>query len=183
MAAGEDQAQPIVFYNLSLVGRRAVVSDRFDFIGDFAPGRHALLSAQLINGLESSRRDEPGNGVLRYSLALPNLGGRHEGVMQSIFGEFEVRSRPVAAQASRTRGGFRAGRSPESGLTLGEGATFYWRHARSNQSLSLAERRAAKDATGPQTPSIEFAQIESVRKSPRSLAAESGAAWRPRRAG
>jgi hypothetical protein len=86
MAAGEDQPQPIVFHNLPLVGRRALISDRVDLFGGFAPGRHALLATQLVNGLEPSCRNEPGNEVLRYSLARPALGGRHEGVMARFRG-------------------------------------------------------------------------------------------------
>ena len=94
MAAGEDQAKPIVFHCLPLVGRRAIISDRIDLFDGFAPGRHALLATQLVNGLEPSCRNEPGNGVLRYSLARPALGCRHEGVMQRVFGEFEAAQDP-----------------------------------------------------------------------------------------
>src|SRR5215470_374691 len=89
MAAGEDQAQPIVLDAL-LVVRRRFVGDRFDFLSDVLDRSEAGAAPYAVDRLEASRRDEPGARIRRQAFPRPLLERGAKSVVQPLLGEIEV---------------------------------------------------------------------------------------------
>ncbi len=85
MAAGEDQLE-------SLVGNDGllVVGELFDPREQLRLAREGLLAPNPVDGRVPGRRDDPGAGIARRSVARPALGRADEGVLYRVLGEVEV---------------------------------------------------------------------------------------------
>ena len=91
MAAGEDEAQPVVLEALVVlvggVGGRLVVEPGGELAEQAVePG----TSPEPIDRLEAAGRDEPGARVGRRPVPGPALDRGHEGVLEGLLGEVEV---------------------------------------------------------------------------------------------
>ena len=85
MAAGEDQLEPLVGDHSFLVVRELLRPRE-----QLRLPRERLLSADPIDRRVPGRRDDPGTGIARRSVARPTLGGANEGVLHRVLGEVEV---------------------------------------------------------------------------------------------
>jgi hypothetical protein len=85
VAAGEDQLEPLVGDHGLLVLRELL-----------GPGQQLrlagerLLPADPVDRRVPGRRDDPGAGIARGSVARPALGRADEGVLHRVLGEVEV---------------------------------------------------------------------------------------------
>ena len=98
MAAGEDEAQPIVFDDLGVPRRGRVVGDGLDLVGDIVDRIEPGVPADAVDGLEASGGHEPRARIRRHAIARPLLERGAKGVVQRFFGEIEV-----AEQANERR--------------------------------------------------------------------------------
>lgn len=85
MAAGEDQAQAVVFEQLALLGDALIWQ-----LGLFVQRLKAALPTQVVDGLEAPGRDQPGARVVRYTALRPLLDRTAKGLMQRLFGQVEI---------------------------------------------------------------------------------------------
>ena len=90
MAAGENQAKPVVFDRLC-VGPRGVIGHR-DVGGALGLVERVepLAAAQRVDRLEAAGRHEPGARIRRNAVARPLLERRSERVVQGLLGDVEV---------------------------------------------------------------------------------------------
>ena len=97
MAAGEDEAEAIVFDFLICV--RCFVDARFEVECQVSlRGVESRPLAHRVNGLETRSRYEPGAGVFRYASLRPGVQGGSESLMHGLFGKIEI-----AEQAHQSR--------------------------------------------------------------------------------
>ena len=85
VAAGEDQLEPLVADHGLLV-----VRELFGPREQLGLARQCLLPTDPVDGRVPRRRDDPGAGIARRSVARPALGRAHEGVLHRVLGEVEV---------------------------------------------------------------------------------------------
>ena len=89
MAAGEDEAEAIVFDFRVLV--RCFVDARFEAECEVSlRGVESRPLAHRVNGLETRRRYEPGAGVFRYASLRPGIQGGSKSLMHGLFGKVEI---------------------------------------------------------------------------------------------
>ena len=90
MAAGEDQAKPIVG-NLGRIVVR-LGKGRTQFVGrvGFEFFLEGLLAPDAVNGLVPGGLDDPGPGKLGYSGLFPLAYGRGKGFLGTLLGQVEV---------------------------------------------------------------------------------------------
>jgi hypothetical protein len=82
MAAGEDQAEPIVHHVVRVLRR---FYRKLDFFMDFA-----TTSTQPVDGFEPAGRDQPRARVGRWALGRPLFHRRRERILQRLLGEIEI---------------------------------------------------------------------------------------------
>ena len=85
VAAGEDQLEPLVG-NDGLLVVRELLGPR----EQLRLARQRLLAADPVDRRVAGRRDDPGAGIARRSVARPALGRADEGVLHRVLGEVEV---------------------------------------------------------------------------------------------
>ena len=91
MAAGEDQAQPVVFDAFVVHASAIVACQRTSRSVDIVRQRlESGAPAHCIDGLEPAGRNEPGARIGGHAIARPLLQRRPERVVQRLFGEIEV---------------------------------------------------------------------------------------------
>ena len=73
VAAGENEAQPIVLDALCVPGRGGLVGDRFDLLGDILDRVEPCAPADAVDRLEAPGRYEPRPRILRHAFARPLL--------------------------------------------------------------------------------------------------------------
>ncbi len=90
MAAGEDEAQPVVLDRV--LGRARGIRRILGLeVQDGVVGTvDARDLAQRVDALEAGRGDEPGARVLRHAVAGPLLDGRRERLLHRLLGAVEV---------------------------------------------------------------------------------------------
>ena len=86
MAAGKDQAQPIVPF------RRVISHDCSFQLSELVP--EASLAPQLVDGLPPGGRQQPGTGFLRNAFPRPMLDGFEQRLLHQLFGKVEVAQHP-----------------------------------------------------------------------------------------
>ena len=94
MAAGEDEAQAIVFYAF-LLGFRCDLRVGVQLVGKL--GERCIeprAPADLVDRLEAARRNEPRARIVRHAVALPLLDCRGECVVQRFLREVEAAEEP-----------------------------------------------------------------------------------------
>ena len=87
VAAGEDQAQPVVLDALRLEERRVLCAR---VVRVEVQRLEARLPAELVDGLEATRGHEPCARVRRHAVARPLLERRAEGLVQRLLGQGEI---------------------------------------------------------------------------------------------
>src|SRR5262245_57861452 len=90
MAAGEDQAESIVFDALVIRPRGRIDEHRLRFLAHVVERIEASPSACRVNRLEATSRYEPRAGVGRHTVARPLLEGRSKCVVQRFLGGVKV---------------------------------------------------------------------------------------------
>ena len=94
VAAGEDQAEAVVFDALVLVCH-AGCRDGLELLGHAAQrGIEPGVPPQLVDCLESSGRDQPRARVLRHAFARPRVERRRERVVHRFLGPIEIAEQP-----------------------------------------------------------------------------------------
>src|SRR5262245_45662891 len=88
MTADEDQPQSIIFELRGLLLDLPAVLQSACQFGErsIGPG----TPPQYVNGSKSARRNHPGPGTRRNSIARPSLQSCREGVLQCFFGQVEI---------------------------------------------------------------------------------------------
>ena len=90
MAAGEDEAQPVVF-DAFVVPRLGIIGVSHESPVDIV--RQRLESgppANCVDGLETPGRYEPGTRIGGHTIARPLLQSCPESVVQRLLGDIEV---------------------------------------------------------------------------------------------
>ena len=90
MAAGEDEAEPVVLRQHP-TGLRPARGHVAQLLTD-DPQSLAVprVAAQPVNRPVARGREEPGTRIARYAVARPRLEGNHEGLLDELFREFPV---------------------------------------------------------------------------------------------
>ncbi len=113
MAAGEDQAQPVIFE--CFVGGAVVVGrgDGGDELRVLIHRCEACMAADAVDGLEAAGGHQPGTRVGGQTFARPLLKRRAKGFLHRFFGKIEI------AQQADQRGEHAARFLPEDGVHRG----------------------------------------------------------------
>ena len=94
MAAGEDQAKPVVLDPVG-VADRGVLRVSFQPQGQLGDRLvEPCAAAEGVDGLEPAGGDEPGAGTGRHAVPRPALDGRRERVVERLLREIEVAEQP-----------------------------------------------------------------------------------------
>ena len=94
VAAGEDQAQPVVLQHMILrflIGRPAlhlVLQEKRAKLLLLAG--QGLAAAKLIDGLATGGRDDPRIGIHGYAIVGPALYGGNKGLLKGVLSELKV---------------------------------------------------------------------------------------------
>src|SRR5262245_27056594 len=94
MAAGEDEAEPIVLDGFRVGKRSRIFSRNLGSCAGLVERGETLLAPQTVDRLEPSSRDEPGPRVRGHALSWPLLERGPERIVQGFFRHVEVAEQP-----------------------------------------------------------------------------------------
>src|ERR1700678_194964 len=91
MTAGKDQAQPIIFNGVLVIGPFRRTPSRFEISHELVLRRiKSCSSTQSINGFESSCRNQPWSRVIGYSALRPQAQRSRKGLVHRLLGKIEI---------------------------------------------------------------------------------------------
>src|SRR5580765_2516941 len=91
MAAGKNQAQPVVFKAVLLIGAFRRTGLRFEIAHELVLRRiQSCPWAQSINGFESGRRNQPWPRIAGYSTARPQAQRSRKGFVHRLLGKIKI---------------------------------------------------------------------------------------------
>jgi hypothetical protein len=90
MAAGENEAQPIVLDTLAVRPGRRILDGQIHGVGDVVQRVESLAAPETVDRLESAGRNQPRPGIAGNPVARPLFQRRTKGIVQGLFGRVEI---------------------------------------------------------------------------------------------
>src|SRR5271165_857866 len=91
MAAGKNQAQPVIFQAVLFIGLFRQTRLRFEISRELALRRiKSCPSTQSINGFESCRRNQPWSRIIGYSTPRPQAQRSRKSFVHRLLGQIKI---------------------------------------------------------------------------------------------